>query len=146
MGIPRHVAGVRAVSSKHTSEGWKEPVFLVDLPSTNNPELMRRLLAENESRAGLEALRALGEAIAWVARARLICRVMDQHPASATNRNRSAQLSLTLNRADELNESELLLILYRVGHEPELVQTWVGHPVDTAALGVARLIEKAEEL
>lgn len=134
------------MSGKHTSEGWKEPVFLVDLPSTNNPELMRRLLAENESRAGLEALHAFGEAIAWVARARLICRVMEQHPASATNRNRSAQLSLTLNRADELKESELLLILYRVGHEPELVQTWVGHPVDTAAVGVARLIEKAEEL
>lgn len=60
------------MSRAETSNGWKEPVFLVDLPSHGNPELARRLIAESVNRAAREAFQAFGEAIATVARAQLV--------------------------------------------------------------------------
>lgn len=101
--------------------------------------------AEWNHTESLRALRAFGEAIAWVARARLIVRLMDQHSVFEKNPEGGATYSLNFWRGDEydLSDSVVHLLRYTIEHpgRGELVEQWVGHPVDTAAIAVDRLLE-----
>lgn len=90
-------------------------------------------LEEAERAASLIALRAFGEAIATVARARLVSRVMDA---------RTVVVRLHDGRELELwwYGAELCLSEYEHNRAPRRPRTFAGQPEDIAAEAVARLL------
>lgn len=107
-------------------------------------EIERVLRAEHEE--GLRILRAIGEAIATVARARLVCTLMAKQNIQWTNDDKSVGVDLDFWRGKTLETSTVTLIRYTSEHPGigSRIAEWEGHPVDVAAEAVAAMIEQCE--
>lgn len=87
-----------------------------------------------QHRAALAALRALGEAVATVARARLVSRVADGQTVRVFLDDRDLELWQ--------HGHELCLSEYQHQRSPRRLHTFAGYSDDVAAEAVARLIEE----
>lgn len=96
-----------------------------------------------ERELSLRALRAFGDAIATVAQARLVVRLMECGEVVSADRSRPRTWPYYLLRAEGMTQRAL--VLYRIdGYGPTILAEWVGALDDTAPLGVARMIEEAQ--
>lgn len=94
----------------------------------------RSLTERMQHHEAMIALRALGAAIATVARARLVSQVMDTRTMVVRLPGRRLELWWY--------GTELCLSEYEHNRTPRRLHTFAGHPEDVAAEAVARLLEE----